>query len=93
MKNWQIIVVGLQVYHRGYSLTKYLVQTSWKMILKNYKQRNTLIVQIFYNLQNHPPFHSEGRLVNLARGWECFVGLSTSILLLVLLVYLRVYYY
>ena len=34
-------------------------------------------VKIFYNLQNQPTFPSEERLVNLARGRECFVGLST----------------
>ena len=28
-------------------------------------------------LHNHPIFHSEERLVNLVRGRECFVGLST----------------
>ena len=31
---------------------------------------------MFFNLQNHPTFHSEERLVNLVRGRECFVGLS-----------------
>ena len=29
-----------------------------------------------FSLQNHPTFHSEEMLVNLARGRECFVGLS-----------------
>ena len=36
-----------------------------------------LTVQFFFNLQNHPTFLSEERLVNLVRGGECFVGLST----------------
>ena len=31
---------------------------------------------MFYNLQNHPTFHSEQRVVNLERRRECFVGLS-----------------
>ena len=35
-----------------------------------------MTVQMFYNLQNHPIFHSEERLVNLARRRECLVGLS-----------------
>ena len=34
------------------------------------------IQYIFFNLQNHPTFLSEERFVNLARGRECFVGLS-----------------
>ena len=46
---------------------------------KNNKQNNLLTVDIFFNLQNHPAFHSEERLVNLVRGKECFV--SQSILL------------
>ena len=33
---------------------------------------NLLNVQIFPNLQNHPIFHSEERLVNVERGRECF---------------------
>ena len=33
-------------------------------------------MQIFFNLQNHPTFHSEERLVNLVRRRECSVGLS-----------------
>ena len=37
--------------------------------LKKVKTKDyTWTVQIFYNLQNHPTFHSEERLVNLARG-------------------------
>ena len=36
-------------------------------------KNNTLIVQIFYNLENRPTFHSEKRLVKIR---ECFVGLS-----------------
>ena len=30
----------------------------------------------FFNLQTHPTFHSEEKLVNLERGRVCFVGLS-----------------
>ena len=37
---------------------------------------NPLTVQIFFNLQNYPLFHSEELMVNLVRGRECFVGLS-----------------
>ena len=29
----------------------------------------------FYNLQNHPTFHSKDRLVNIVRGRECFISL------------------
>ena len=35
-----------------------------------------MTLQIFYNLQNHPTFHAEKRLVNLQRGSECCAGLS-----------------
>ena len=30
----------------------------------------------FFNLHNHPSFHSEESLVHLERERECFVGLS-----------------
>ena len=47
-------------------------------MFKNLGQKsNFLNVHIFYNLQNHPIFHSEERLVNFVRGRECFVSLST----------------
>ena len=46
-----------------------------KIKIKN-KNNNTSTVKIFYNLQNHPTFHSEERLVNLAKRSECLVGLS-----------------
>ena len=47
------------------------------MIFKKLRTKtNILTVQIFYNLQNIPIFHSEERLVKLARGRDCFVGLS-----------------
>ena len=35
-----------------------------------------MTVHIFLNLQNHPTFHSEERLINVVRERECFVGLS-----------------
>ena len=44
--------------------------------LKFNDKNNSLTVQIFFNLQNHPTFHSKERLVDLVRGRECFVGLS-----------------
>ena len=44
-----------------------------------------MTVPFCFNLQNHPTFHSEERLVNLLRGGECFVGLS------ILLVYGETY--
>ena len=34
-------------------------------------------VQIYYNLQNHPTFHSDERMVILVRSREHFVGLSS----------------
>ena len=43
-------------------------------LLKTTNER--LTVQIFFNLQNHPIFYSEERLVNLIIRKECFVGLS-----------------
>ena len=47
-------------------------------VLKNVNNKiiQWLTVQIFYNLQNRPAFHSEERLVNNVRGRECFVSLS-----------------
>ena len=39
--------------------------------------KRSLVVHLFYNLLNHFTFHSEERLVNFARGRECFDGLST----------------
>ena len=36
-----------------------------------------MTVQIFFNLQNHPTFHPEEMWINLGRGRECSVGLST----------------
>ena len=39
-------------------------------------KNNSLTVQIFCNLKNHPTFHSVDRLANLVRGRECCVGLS-----------------
>ena len=38
-----------------------------------------MTVQIFFNLQNHPIFHWQERLVILVRGRECFIGLYLSI--------------
>ena len=34
-----------------------------------------MTVNTYFNLQNHPTFHSKERLVNLAKGRECFLGL------------------
>ena len=52
----------------------------------NGKKNNSLTVQIFFNLQNHPTFQSKEWLVILVRGRECFVVLS------ILLVYDRTVY-
>ena len=46
------------------------------MICLKTKNNSLTVCTIFFNLQNHPTFHSEERLVNLVRGRECFVGLS-----------------
>ena len=46
------------------------------MISITSKNNNSLTVQNFYNLQNHPTFHSEEKLAKLVRRRECFVGLS-----------------
>ena len=43
----------------------------------NHKQKYYIDCTNFSNLQNHPTFHSEEKLVNLVRGRECFVGLSS----------------
>ena len=48
------------------------MQTSWKKYIQYFKKmlkNNTLIVNFFFNLQNHPTFY-------LVRGRACFVGLS-----------------
>ena len=44
--------------------------------LETKTENSSLAVKFFFNLQNHPIFHSEERFL-LARGRECFVGLST----------------
>ena len=44
--------------------------------LKLKQKNNSLTNHIFYNLQNHPIFHSAKRLINFVRGRECFIGLS-----------------
>ena len=36
-----------------------------------------MAIQIIYNLQNQPTFHSDERLVNSVSGRECVIGLST----------------
>ena len=46
------------------------------MIKKAKTKNNSFSMQIFFNLQYHPTFHSEERMVNLVKGRECFVGLS-----------------
>ena len=61
-------------------LFSFIIQNSM-ILLKTKTKNNSLKLQFFSNLQNHPTFTSEERLVNLQRGRECFVGLS------VLLVY------
>ena len=38
-----------------------------------------MTVKFLFNLQNPPTFNSEERLVNLVRGRECFVVLSTLV--------------
>ena len=48
----------------------------YKLKTKNY----LLTVLIFLNLQNHPTFHSEERLVYLVNRRECSAGLHVSIL-------------
>ena len=55
-----------------FALLETVIQTSWTKLnpIINY----SLTVK---TLHNHPIFHSEERLVNLVRGRECFVGLST----------------
>ena len=47
-----------------------------KLKLKDFLKTKT--VQIWFNLQNPPTFHSEERLANLERVRECFVGLLVS---------------
>ena len=56
--------------------TNFINNLKFNDFLKTKNQNNSLTVQIFINLQNHPTFHSEERLVILVSGRECFVGLS-----------------
>ena len=42
-----------------------------------FKKISTWTVQIHYNLQNHHPFPTEGRLVNLVRRRQSFVSLAS----------------
>ena len=63
-----------------FCLYYFIIQTSRtnlnSMIFNKFKSKNkSLTVQIFYNLLNHPTFHSEERLINLVRERKCFVGL------------------
>ena len=60
-----------------------LYNTNFKNKLKfNYfcinlkTKNNSLTAQFVFNLQNHPTFKTEERLVNLVGGRECFVCLS-----------------
>ena len=49
------------------------------LLYKLYKLKtkmNTLTVQIFYNLQNHPTSTQRKGFVKVVRGRELFVGLS-----------------
>ena len=58
-------------------ITNFKNKLKFNDFLKTKKNKNTqLTVQIFFNLQNHPSFHSQERLVNLVRRREWFVGLS-----------------
>ena len=59
------------IHNINYKLTNFNSIIFKKICTEN----NSLTVQIFSNLQSHPYFHSEERLVNLVRGRECFVGL------------------
>ena len=56
--------------------TDFMNKLKFNDFLKLKKLLNSLTVQIFFNLRNHPTFNSEKRLVNLKRGRECSVGLS-----------------
>ena len=53
-----------------FSKVYFFIQT-----LKIKKKYIKLTLQIVYNTLNHPFFHSKERMINLARGRECFVGL------------------
>ena len=61
----------------------FIIQNSWTNLnsfIKKMKAKNSsLLVHIFYNLQNQPTFHSVERLVNLLRRRECFVANCWSI--------------
>ena len=55
--------------------TNFMFRLKFNIFSLYLKQKYSLTVQIVCNLQRHPTFHSEERLVNLLRGRECFVGL------------------
>ena len=56
--------------------TNFMNKLKFKKKFKLKTKNISSSVQFFFNLQNHPTFHSEQRLVNLERGRECFDGLS-----------------
>ena len=67
-------VEGVELFLKIYLWLFYIIlQTSWtnlNSMIQKIKNKKSLTVQIFYNLQNHPSFYAE------ARGRECFVGQS-----------------
>ena len=70
------IFVDLSLFVLHYN-TNFMNKLEFNVKKKKFKPiNNTLIVQIFYNLQNHPTIHTEERLVIPAKGRQFFVDLS-----------------
>ena len=89
MRRSGIISVDLSLFVLLYN-SNFMNSLKFNDINKKFKTtNNTLTVQIFYYQQNHPTFHLEERLVNSARGRECFVGLSKLLVYDVYCVYLK----
>ena len=62
----------------SFCLFYFLIQNLNSMIFVRKIKNNSLTVQIIFNLQNHPTFHSRGKVGQLiVRESECFFSLSS----------------
>ena len=73
------IFVDLSLFVSLYN-TNFMTKLKFYDFFKNWKRKIICWqYKFFFNLQNHPTFHGEERLVNLERRRECLVGLSILI--------------
>ena len=80
-EGWKYLCRYLSLFVLLYN-TKFINNLKFSFIL--IKKKKLIYCPIFFDLQNHPTFHSEERLANLVRRRECFVGLSILCLCLCL---------